>query len=140
MPLNKRDTARLGEMQSGDTRWFLMIRGTTRPFTPPTDVIELADKLIVLVEIAGMRASDFNITLLDHHLLITGTREFPQHTNAAFHQVEIGFGEFRVEVALPWIVEREQVTATYETGFLQVELPRKPARQINVISKDGEQG
>lgn len=104
-----------------------------KPFTPPTDVIELADKLIVLVEIAGIRAHELKITLLNEHLVITGFRERPQHTSPAYHQVEIIFGEFRVEVALPWPVESDAVTANYDEGFLKVELPRKAARHIPIV-------
>lgn len=110
-----------------------MIRQTNRFFTPPTDVIELPDKIVVVVEIAGVRSSDFNLTLLERGLVISGKRERPQHSNPAYHQVEIGFGEFRIVVDLPWSVERDAVNASYESGFLQVELPRKAARTIPVV-------
>ena len=121
------------EMQAADRRWLLMIRQNSRPFAPPTDVIELADRLVVLVEIAGVRTSDLSITLMDRHLVISGMREQPQFSNPAYHQVEIGFGEFRIEVLLPWAVARENVSASYDAGFLQVELPRKSGRQIPIV-------
>jgi HSP20 family protein len=121
------------EMQSVDRHWLIMIRQNTRPFTPPTDVIEMGDKVVILVEIAGMRTSDLSITLLDNQLVISGTRERPQFQHPAYHQVEIGFGEFRIEVNLPWSVERDGVSASYEAGFLQVELPRKTGRQIPIV-------
>jgi HSP20 family protein len=104
-----------------------------RPFTPPTDVIELADKVLILVEVAGIRPDDLKITLQHQTVVIAGFRERPQHTGSAYHQVEIFFGEFRVEVALPWPVESEAVTASYEEGFLKVELPRKATRQIPIV-------
>jgi HSP20 family protein len=110
-----------------------MMWSPVRPFTPPTDVIELAEKLMVLVEVAGMRPADFTITLVNHSLVINGVRERPTLRNAAYHQVEIGYGEFRVEVLLPWPVERDQVTATYREGFLQVDLPRRTEQQIRVV-------
>jgi len=121
------------EMQPVDRHWLIMIRQNTRPFNPPTDVIELGDKVMILVEIAGMKTGDLNITLLDNQLVISGTRERPQFHRAAYHQVEIGFGEFRIEVNLPWSVERDGVSASYEAGFLQVELPRKTGRQIPIV-------
>ncbi len=110
-----------------------MIR-PTRAFTPPTDVIELADRIVVLVEIAGVRNQDVSITLLDRHLVISGRREKPQHPNPAFHQVEIGYGEFRIALDIPWMIERDAVSASYDAGFLQVELPRKAARTVPVIN------
>jgi HSP20 family protein len=103
-----------------------------RRFIPPTDVIELPEKVIVVVEIAALRSSDLNITLLDDRLVIAGTRERPPLENAAYHQVEIGYGDFRVEIVLHWSVKRDGVSATYRDGLLQVELPRLPENQIAV--------
>jgi HSP20 family protein len=134
MHKRRRDSDLPYEMQSVDRHWLIMIRQNARPFTPPTDVIEMGNKVVILVEIAGMKTSDLNITLLDNQLVISGTREHPQfNNNPAYHQVEIGFGEFRIEVNLPWSVERDGVSATYEAGFLQVELPRKTGRQIPIV-------
>lgn len=106
---------------------------TARSFTPPTDVIELEERLVIVVEIAGVRPTDLTITLHDRLLIITGRRERPALHGPAYHQVEIGYGEFRVEIALPWPVEREQVSASYESGFLEVSLPRKAPRTIRVL-------
>ncbi|MEZ4667992.1 MAG: Hsp20/alpha crystallin family protein [Anaerolineae bacterium] len=117
--------------QAVNEKWVMMIR-SARPFTPPTDVIELPDRILVLVEIAGMHTDHLNITLNDRRLSISGTREKPRHPNPAYHQVEIGFGDFRVELELPWTVERDEVSATYEAGFLEVELPRKAPRTVPV--------
>ena len=131
-------TSLLSEGQISNERWAMMIR-STRPFTPPTDVIELSDKILVLVEIAGMQTDNLNITLNNRRLSISGTREKPQHPNPAYHQVEIGFGDFRVELDLPWTVERDAVSATYEAGFLEVELPRKAALTIQVTDLSSDE-
>lgn len=113
---------------------------SNRLFVPPTDVIELADKILVIVEIAGMRPNDFNISLLNRQLVISGTRERPALPNAAYHQVEIGYGEFRVEVQLPHLVDRENINATYQDGFLQVELPlRLEGQQVTINVKGNDE-
>lgn len=128
------------EIPPVDQQWSMIIRQSNRPLNPPTDVIEYADRVVVIVEIAGVHTSDLNITLLDRQLVITGTRDQPQHPDRAFHhRMEIGFGAFHIEVPLPWAVERETVTASYENGFLQVDLPRKSARQIQVIDVADDQ-
>lgn len=112
-----------------------MIRNPSRTFSPPTDVIELPDKLLVLVELAGMKPNDWNITLIERRLTISGMRVRPEHVNPAYHQVEIGFGSFSIEILVPWPVERDHVSASYESGFLQIELPRRAPKQITVIEK-----
>ena len=113
-----------------------MMMRSNRQFTPPTDVVELADKLMVIVEIAGMRTGDFNITLQNRRLTITGTRQRPGTEGAAYHQVEIGFGEFRIDLTLPWAADREGVSANYEHGFLTIDLPRRPAETVHVVDLD----
>lgn len=120
----------------------VMVRRSSRKFTPPTDVIEFADRLVVLVEIAGMRTSDFQITLHHRQLVISGYRDRPPFDNPAYHRVEIGFGEFRVEVSLPWPVLPEEVSASYGDGFLQVDLPRlqpEHMHSIDVVDMDEEE-
>lgn len=113
---------------------------SNRLFVPPTDVIELEDKILVNVEIAGMRPNDFSISLLNRHLVISGTRERPTLPNVAYHQVEIGYGEFRVEVQLPQVVEGDHVNATYRDGFLQVELPlRSEGQQVTINVKEHDE-
>ena len=114
------------------------VRRSGRKFTPPTDVIEFPDRLVVLVEIAGMRAEDFQITLLNNRLIVHGARERPPFDNPAYHQVEIGFGQFRVEISLPWPILQDEVSAAYGEGFLQVDLPRRGSEQITVIDADAE--
>lgn len=121
------------EVQPAEDKWAVLIRHSNGSFSPPTDVIELADKLLVVIELAGMRSSDLDITLLERHLVVSGVRKRPQHPNPAYHQVEIAYGEFRIEVVLPWAVNRDSVSATYEAGFLQIELPRKTARNIRIV-------
>jgi len=116
-----------------------MLIRPNRPFNPPTDVIEQTDKLTVIVEIAGMNPGDFNISLQSRRLTISGNRAKPELQHQAYHQVEIGFGEFRIELNLPWSANRDGVTATYQQGFLQIELPRKPAEQVSIVDLNAEE-
>jgi HSP20 family protein len=140
MQNKKRDP--LSERSPMDRRWVVqgyMIFRPNSQFTPPTDVLELSDRLLVLMEIAGMKASDFTVSLMNNHLIVNGTRERPSFRGAAYHQVEIGYGEFRVEIVLPWPVSQDDVSANYRDGFLQIELPRRPDKAIRIISVDADQ-
>jgi HSP20 family protein len=114
-------------------RAIMMIR-SNRPFVPPTDVIELVDRLLVVVEIAGMKTEDFNIMLQNRRLVISGTRARQLLKQSAYHQVEIGYGDFRVDLNLPFSADPEAVSAIYQHGFLQIELPRRPAERVNVVN------
>ncbi len=116
-----------------------MLRRANRQFTPPADIIELHDKLVVMVEIAGMRTQDFDISLHHRTLTISGVRERMIVDSPAYHQVEINFGEFRIDLSLPWSVQLEGVSATYQHGFLYVELPRQPAEYVRIVEANAEE-
>jgi HSP20 family protein len=121
----------------GARRWVVMRQANV--WRPPTDVFELEDRLVVMVEIGGMRDGEFNVVLQDRRLTISGTRRRAIHDQIAFHQMEVRYGEFRTEVSLPWPVSREGVSATYREGFLRVELPHARNQQIHIVDVDIEQ-
>jgi HSP20 family protein len=110
-------------------RWVIK-----RQFTPPYDIAEADDKIIIMVEVAGMKAEDFNISLLNEALIINGVRHRPDFSPLSHHRVEIGFGEFRLYIPIPWSIE-DDVVATYHEGFLTIELPRTQQRRINVVER-----
>jgi HSP20 family molecular chaperone IbpA len=111
---------------------------TPSRLNPPTDVIELADRVVVLIEIAGLHRNEIHITLLNRKLTISGERTRPALNGGAYHQAEIGYGHFRVEINTPWAVERDAVTAIYRDGLLQIELPHKPETRIHIVDVNGE--
>jgi HSP20 family protein len=115
----------------GDHRYLVV--HTTQLWQPPTDVIEDGDRLLVLVEVAGMQNGEFDVTLSDRQLTITGVRSAPLRPRAAYHQLEVQQGEFRVNVILPWAADGERIEATYEDGFLMVMWPRSSSDRVHVV-------
>ena len=105
---------------------------------PPTDVYENEDGLVVRVEIAGMRSEGFLISLTGRRLVVAGTRVDPA-PKRTYHQMEIRFGEFRAEVDLPWQVQPEDVEATYEEGFLEMQIPRPGLQRVPVVQVESEE-
>ena len=114
----------------GPARWA--VTSDAHTWRPPTDVFETDDAVIVRIEVAGMRDSDFNVTLSDQLLIVTGYREDPS-PKVAYHQMEVRFGEFRVEVFMHWAIGEAGIQAVYDNGFLQVVLPKARNRQIRIV-------
>jgi HSP20 family protein len=110
--------------------WRLAVRSPA--WQPPADVYETEQAIIVRVEIAGMREGDFSIELNGRSLSIRGTRP-DLAERRAYHQMEIRFGEFLLEMELPAHVDIDQVQAVYNNGFLRVSLPIARPRQIPII-------
>ena len=105
----------------------------TRPYSwsPPTDVYENDVSLIVRLEVAGMRESDFTINVDKNYLVISGMRaESPERR--AYHQMEIRFGEFSTAIELPSDLDVNKTEAQYEDGFLTVILPKIKPSEIRI--------
>ncbi|MBI5944669.1 MAG: Hsp20/alpha crystallin family protein [Chloroflexi bacterium] len=100
-------------------------------WSPPTDVYQTSEAYIVLVEIAGMRDDDFEVSLENNTLLISGSRpDFLERR--AYQQMEIRFGKFTTAVNLPGPVNVEQARAEYQDGFLTIILPKAASNQNKV--------
>lgn len=112
-------------------------RLSSRPhaWSPPTDLYETEESVVVLVEIAGMEENDFSITIEKNILIISGVR--PDTTERrAFYQMEIPFGEFSTHIEIPTAIDVEKVEAVYQDGFLKITLPKATPTSIKITSKD----
>jgi HSP20 family protein len=95
-----------------------------RVWRPPTDVYETDEAYVVQVEISGAEHTDFDLSLDDRHLTVTGGRDDSTAERRAYHQMEIRFGDFCTEVELPGPVDKDRMLAEYHDGFLVITLPR----------------
>ncbi|HLI68241.1 MAG TPA: Hsp20/alpha crystallin family protein [Ktedonobacteraceae bacterium] len=95
---------------------------------PLADIQESAETVTVKIELAGMKEEDIEITLYADALVVSGIREDDDKRGVGiyYHEAQIRYGPFRVEVFIPSPVDREAVTVRYENGFLWVTLPKLP--------------
>lgn len=93
---------------------------------PLADIHESADMMTVKIELAGMKEEDIEVTLYEDALVVSGVRndDHEHGENLYYHEAQIRYGPFRVEVYIPSPIDREAVTARYENGFLWVILPK----------------
>lgn len=98
---------------------------------PPTDVLETESAIMVVVEVAGMRGEDFSITFDRQVLTIQGHRA-DANPRAAYHQMEIDYGDFLAEIRVPHRIDSDHIEATYHDGFLRVTLPKASPRTIPI--------
>ena len=98
---------------------------------PPTDVYETDDSVVVVVEIAGLGAGDYEIVLQGRTLTVSGERRDPAE-KLAYQKMEIRHGKFRTQVHLPWALESSGQAALYENGFLKITLPKAQVRRVPV--------
>ena len=109
-----------------------------RTWRPQTDVYETEESLIVKAEIAGMAEEDMSVSLSNRTLSIQGVRRDPA-CKLSYQQLEIPYGHFSTEVFLPYAVDRKEIRATYENGFLTIVLPKAKPHHVQVVDRSGQE-
>lgn len=93
-------------------------------WTPNTDVYVHAAGAVIKVELAGIRKEDLEITVEGPRLTISGARRDEcRNGKCNFQVMEIHYGEFESVVELPTGFDLAQARASYQNGFLRVDVP-----------------
>ena len=105
-------------------------------FIPAADIYEDEHKLMLKLEVPGIKQEDLDIQVENQTLTIKGQRAFEAgEKEENFHRIERRFGSFVRSFTLPNTVDANSVSARYEAGVLQVQLQKKEAarpRQIKI--------
>ena len=115
------------QIRTSEDRWTAQMH----IWQPPTDLFETSDAYVVRVEIAGMQHAEFYVSLEQRTLVVRGVRQL-ENKGRAFYRMEISSGEFVTAVDLPGPINREQIDAEYEDGFLTITMPKSKPSQIEV--------
>lgn len=105
-------------------------------FAPPVDIYEDDQRLVLKLEVPGVKQDDIDIQVEGRTLTVRGERKFDREEKQEnFHRVEHRYGTFARSFTLPNSVDAENVKATYDAGVLQLEFPKKAEakpRQIKI--------
>jgi HSP20 family protein len=97
-----------------------------RSFHPPMDIYETEDSLVIVLEIAGVRADDIQVLFEKGLLSISGTRtESCPAPKTQLHQMEIDYGYFERTLRVPFPLSADEIKATYREGFLTITIPKR---------------
>jgi HSP20 family protein len=103
-------------------------------FVPAVDVYEDAEKLVLKLEVPGVKPENLDIRVENQTLTIKGERKFEETEKAEnFHRIERRFGSFVRSFTLPQTVDTENVTAGSDAGVLTIELAKKAEAQPKQI-------
>ncbi len=111
----------------------IAIRHRSDLWQPAADVYETDRAYMVLLELAGMRGVEIEVTLTEGALFVHGQRPELHHEGAVhFHQLSINEGPFQCAVYLPGPVAEQEVEATYDDGLLTIILPKRRPTTVRV--------
>lgn len=99
-------------------------RQTMSVWSPRTEMIERDNKLIVRVELPGLKRQDVKVCIQDDNLVIEGERrQDEEQRSRGYIESEWFYGRFYREIPLPESVNDADVKANFRDGVLEVELP-----------------
>jgi HSP20 family protein len=98
----------------------------TAAFVPPVDIYEDEHKIVLKLEVPGMKESDLDIQLENQVLTVKGERKFEKEEKEEnFHRIERRYGSFYRSFTIPNTVNPESVKAGYDAGVLRIELAKR---------------
>jgi HSP20 family protein len=99
---------------------------STSGFVPPVDVYEDQHKIVLKLEVPGMKQEDLDIQLENNNLIVRGERKFEKEEKEEnFHRIERRYGTFYRAFNIPNTVNPDNVKADYDAGVLRIELEKK---------------
>ena len=115
-------------------------------FVPAVDIYEDSQRLVLKLEVPGIRQEDLDIRVENQTLTVKGERKFAQDEKEEnFHRIERRFGSFVRSFTLPMTVDTGSVKAAYDAGVLSITLQKKEAAKprqvkIEIGASDSERG
>jgi HSP20 family protein len=98
----------------------------TAAFVPPVDIYEDEHKIVLTLEVPGLKESDLDIQLENNLLAVKGERKFAaEQKEENFHRIERRYGSFFRSFTIPNKVNPESVKASYDAGVLRIELEKR---------------
>lgn len=110
----------------GDER-SLFRAGESVGWTPPCDIYEDGEEIVLRAELAGVEPKDVEIGFENGVLTLKGERKLAMEDKREnYHRVELSYGTFTRAFSLPASIDAERIRAESKNGVLVVHLPKKP--------------
>jgi HSP20 family protein len=105
-------------------------------WSPPVDVFDTPEAIILKAELPGLKPEDVELTVDDNVLSLRGERRFQEKVeDGRYYRLERAYGQFSRSMALPQGVRADEISAVFSDGVLEVRVPKteevKP-RKISV--------
>ncbi len=110
---------------------------TNRVYTPPVDIIEQKDYIILLADMPGVDANSVQITLDKDQLTIHGNVEHEEHKGHRLAVSEYGLGDYERTFTISNEIDRDNIKASMKDGVMRLTLPKAAVAQTRKIPVSG---
>ncbi|HXE79646.1 MAG TPA: Hsp20/alpha crystallin family protein [Vicinamibacterales bacterium] len=96
-------------------------------WTPPIEMFQKGDKLVIRTELPGIRKEDVSVEVADDMVTIQGERrEEHKEEREGFYRSELSYGSFYRSIPLPEGAIAESAEATFKDGVLEITMQAPP--------------
>jgi len=124
------------ELKTVEDRMSRWLDRSTRPtngsfisafeFTPPADIYEDDNKISLHMEVPGIKQEDLDIRIDGNTLSVSGERKVQKdEKRETFRRVERQYGAFSRSFELPSSSDGDNISASFQDGILQIEVPKR---------------
>jgi HSP20 family protein len=109
--------------------------GAARRWIPPMDLAETGSEFVLTADLPGMAEDDITIEIKDRVLEIAGERsDTRSEEDRNYRRVERSFGRFARTLTLPEGVDADRVEAAFDSGVLEVKIPKPEERKPHRVA------
>ena len=108
-------------------------------WAPAIDVVEKDDKFVAKVELPGVHEEDVSVSIFGDMMIVEGEKEAESEIKKkGYSYSETQYGSFSRAIAIPSVVDIGKITANFDKGVLEIDLPKiagvKP-QKVSVTTK-----
>ena len=115
--------------------WF---SGENMLWSPAIHILEKEDKFVVKFELPGVNEEDLGISIIGGKLIVQGEKKAESEVKKkGYSYMETSYGSFSRSIMIPSIVDLEMISADFNKGVLEINLPKMAdiqPKKINVIA------
>lgn len=94
-------------------------------FHPKVNMQDAEKEVVVTAELPGVDMKDIEVSVTDSQLTIKGEKhEEKEESKKGYYRMERSYGSFYRKLPLPCEVNKENISATYKNGVLNISLPK----------------
>lgn len=108
-----------------------------RAYRPHVDILDQDGQLTLIADLPGLSIDDIDIHFEDGELTIHGRTPPRQTENTVYLSQEYGVGDFHRSFRVSDDIDAAKITAQYENGVLQLNLPKVAAAEPRKIKVQG---
>jgi HSP20 family protein len=92
---------------------------------PPMNLYDAGDRYVLTAQLPGMTSGDIELTITGDTLTMRGERKRPEGIkDESYRRQERPMGRWSRTVTLPDRVDNDQVSASFASGILTIQLPK----------------